>query len=59
MKPTQPPSESTATLSVSPTIAIGPLRKDEAQQDQMRRLHNARASQRAARYHRINGASAI
>ena len=59
MKPTQPPPESTATLSVSPTIAIGPLGKDEAQQDQMRRLHNARASQRAARYHRINRASAI
>ncbi|TXN76587.1 hypothetical protein FV228_00080 [Methylobacterium sp. WL18] len=59
MKPTQPRSESTTTLPVYPAITVGPLREDEAQQDQMRRLHNARASQRAARYHRINRVSAI
>ena len=31
------------------------LREDEAHQEHMRRLHNARASQRAARHHRIAG----
>lgn len=59
MKPTQPRSESTITLPVYPVITTSLLREDEVQQDQMRRLHNARASQRAAQYHRINRASAI
>lgn len=31
--------------------------EDEAHQEHMRRLHNSRASQRAARHHRIAGAS--
>lgn len=36
-----------------PAVTVQPLHEDEVHQEQMRRLHNARASQRAARHHRI------
>jgi hypothetical protein len=42
-----------------PAMSAQPRYRDEDQQKQMRRLHNARASQRAARLHRINRLSAI
>ena len=38
----------------SPVIAAQPRQQDETHQEQMRRLHNARARQRAARQHRIS-----
>ena len=36
----------------SPVMAAHPLHEDEANQEQMRRLHNARAIRRAAQHHR-------
>ncbi|MHB2208513.1 hypothetical protein [Methylobacterium sp. CM6257] len=37
---------------LSPAMTIHPQSPDEVLQEQMRRLHNARARQRAARHHR-------
>jgi hypothetical protein len=48
------------TASVASSLTAKPvhsLREDEAHQEHMRRLHNARASQRAARSHRVARAS--
>lgn len=56
MEPTHPQNESNSPLPTPPTITIHSLQEAVAQQDQMRRLCNARASQRAARQHRINRA---
>jgi hypothetical protein len=42
----------------SSAMTAQPRYRDEDQQEQMRRLHNARASQRAARLHRVNRLSA-
>ena len=44
------------TVSGASSLIAKPVdsqHEDEAHQERMRRLHNARASQRAARYHRI------
>ncbi|MHC2109103.1 hypothetical protein [Methylobacterium sp. CM6246] len=38
-----------------PAVSVHQAHEPEIQQERMRRLHNARASQRAARHHRING----
>jgi hypothetical protein len=54
MKPTHLQRESNSLLSTIPSMTIQPLQEAVAHQEQMRRLHNARASQRAARHHRIN-----
>jgi hypothetical protein len=54
MEPTHPQNESSPPLPTLPTMPIHPWQEAMAQQDQMRRLCNARASQRAARQHRIN-----
>ena len=54
MEPTHPQNESSPPLPTLPTTAIHSLQEAMAQQDQMRRLCNARASQRAARQHRIS-----
>lgn len=48
------------TNSAASSLVAKPIHsqhEDEAHQEHMRRLHNARASQRAARHHRIAGVS--
>jgi hypothetical protein len=42
-----------------PATSVHLLRDDETHQEQMRRLHNARATQRAARHHRINRTASL
>lgn len=59
MKPARPQSERTQPLPIYLAMPVDRLHTAEVQQDQMRRLRNARASQRAARYDRINRALAI
>lgn len=46
--------ESNSTAQKLPATALPLLPEDETRQEQMRRLHNARAIQRAARHQRIN-----
>jgi hypothetical protein len=59
MKPTHPQHENSPAPPIQPTKSVDLVQEAEARQDRSRRLHNARASQRAARHHRINRASAI
>ena len=42
------------TVAFPLSMAVQPRHQDEDHQEQMRRLRNARASQRAARHHRLN-----
>ena len=53
MKPIYPQRDSRAGDPPPGVITVHPPRESEILQEQMRRLHNARASQRAARHHRI------
>lgn len=52
MKPVYPVREDHLEARRSPTTTLHPPHKDEVLQEQMRRLHNARARNRAARHHR-------
>jgi len=52
MKPIHQQREGHASAHHSPVMPARPPHEDEILQEQMRRLHNARASQRAARHHR-------
>lgn len=52
MKPIHQQREGHAAAHHSPAMLVRPSHEDEILQEQMRRLHNARASQRAARHHR-------
>jgi hypothetical protein len=52
MKPVYPLRENRIETEQSPAMTIHAPHRDEVLQEQMRRLHNARASQRAARHHR-------
>ena len=56
MKLANVPNETSLGLG-SPTTTPVRMHEDELHQERMRRLHNARASQRAARHHRINRSS--
>ena len=49
--------EANPTGQSAPAISASQTHQDEVHQERMRRLHNARASQRAARHHRINRVS--
>jgi hypothetical protein len=52
MKPIHQQREGHTSAHQSPAMTVRPPRDEEILQEQMRRLHNARASQRAARHHR-------
>ncbi|MCJ2088103.1 hypothetical protein MKK88_19255 [Methylobacterium sp. E-005] len=52
MKSVHPQGEDRPDVSFPPVTAIHPLHEDLLLQEQMRRLHNSRARQRAARHHR-------
>ena len=54
MKPVNVHSEGNTAAPSHTAVTVRPLHEDEAHQERMRRLHNARASQRAARHHRVN-----
>jgi hypothetical protein len=54
MEPTHQQIKYSPPLPTLPPTPIHSLQEAMAQQDQMRRLCNARASQRAARQHRIS-----
>ena len=49
MKPIYQRLEDHSAAHQSPAMTVQLLRQDEAHQEQMRRLHNERARQRAAR----------
>lgn len=59
MKTVHPQNERLPALPIHVAMTVNPSYEDEVHQDRMRRLHNARASQRAARYHRIHRAASI
>lgn len=48
MKPVYPQTEDRLDAPISPSAPVHALHADERLQEQMRRLHNARARQRAA-----------
>lgn len=52
MKPVYPQSEDRSEAPVPLATALHPIHADLILQEQMRRLHNTRARQRAARHHR-------
>ena len=52
MKPVYPQDQDHPEAPILPPAAISALHADELLQEQMRRLHNARARQRAARHPR-------
>ncbi len=52
MKPIYRPHADHSADHQSPVVSIHPLYEDEAHQERMRRLHNARAIRRAAQHHR-------
>lgn len=52
MKPVYPQGDDRAEAPLPSATAIHPLHEDLLHQEQMRRLHNTRARQRAARHHR-------
>ena len=52
MKPIHPQLEDRSASHQTYATTIHPLHEDEAHQEQMRRLHNARARRRAAQQHR-------
>jgi hypothetical protein len=51
MKPIYPQREDRLSVPQPTAISVRPPHEDEILQEQMRRLHNARARQRAARRH--------
>ena len=51
MKPIYPQREDHLTVPRPTAITMSPPHEDEILQEQMRRLHNARARQRSARRH--------
>jgi hypothetical protein len=51
MKPIYPQREDHMSVPQPTAISVCPVHEDEILQEQMRRLHNARARQRAARRH--------
>ncbi len=53
MKPMYQPREDHSASHLSPAMTVQPLRQAEDHQEQMRRLHNERARQRAARRPRV------
>lgn len=52
MKPVYPQGEDRTDAPLSTATTIRPMPEDLVLQEQMRRLHNTRARQRAARHHR-------
>ena len=52
MKPVYPQGEDRSEAPFTPATTSHPLHEDLLLQEQMRRLHNTRARQRAARHHR-------
>lgn len=52
MKPVYPQGEDRADAPLAAAATILPMHEDLVLQEQMRRLHNTRARQRAARHHR-------
>lgn len=57
MKPIYPQREDHLTVPKPTTITVPRPYEDEILQEQMRRLHNARARQRSARRHLVARAS--
>lgn len=53
MKPIYPQREDRLSVPQPTAITIRPPHEDEILQEQMRRLHNARARQRSARRHLV------
>ncbi|GJE52923.1 hypothetical protein GOFOIKOB_5998 [Methylobacterium tardum] len=52
MKPVYPLEEDRPGAAIPPATARHPAHEDELRQQQMRRQHNTRARERAARHHR-------
>lgn len=52
MKPVYPQGEDRVDAPLAVATTILPMHEDLVLQEQMRRLHNTRARQRAARHHR-------